>query len=159
MPHLEQFNQCCVIKNIQPSPCFAAAHVHVKGPQYLPGPVVATGAHMQCSAQLAHTFTKELKATAAHNAPPAGIHRGAEMGKGLGKKISPQLITQHTQVHQHRHAEVFTPGKDTSGWLQGMLPSPDVVKLSSVLMSILKLIGILIFLCSLYFVGILLFWL
>ncbi|KAG2054423.1 hypothetical protein BDR06DRAFT_1007838 [Suillus hirtellus] len=111
MPHLEQFNQCCVIKNIQLPPCFAAAHINVKGPQYLPGPVVATGVHIQCSAQLAHIFMQELKATAVHNAPSAAIHGGAEMSEGIGENILPQLTTQPAQVCRHRQMEIFTPGK------------------------------------------------
>jgi hypothetical protein len=57
--------------------------------------VVATGVHIQCSAQPAHTFTQELKATAVHDAPFAAICRGAEMSKGIGENISPQLTTQH----------------------------------------------------------------
>ncbi|KAG1722851.1 hypothetical protein EDB19DRAFT_1916427 [Suillus lakei] len=80
MPHLERFHQCCVIENVQPLQHFAASHICVKGPLYLPGPVVATGVHIKCSPQPANTFTNELQATAMHDAPSAAICGGAEMG-------------------------------------------------------------------------------
>jgi hypothetical protein len=76
--------------------------------------VVASVAHIQCSAQPAHTFTQELKATAVHDAPSAAIRGGAEMSEGIGENISPQLTTQHTRVRRRRHAEIFTPGKVTN---------------------------------------------
>ncbi|KAG2149220.1 hypothetical protein DEU56DRAFT_752872 [Suillus clintonianus] len=111
MPHHKRFNQCCIVENIQPPQHFAAAHICVKGPQYLPGPVVATGAHIKCSAQPASTFTNELQTTTTHDSPSAAIRGGAEMGAGLGKKFSPLPTTPHAQVHRRRHADTFMPGK------------------------------------------------
>ncbi|KAG1834476.1 hypothetical protein EV424DRAFT_1341295 [Suillus variegatus] len=70
---------------------------------------------------LAHTFTQELKATAVHDAPSAAIRRGAEMSEG-------------TRKFSHLARALLAD-------LQGMPRSPGVVKPSSVLMSILKLIG------------------
>ncbi|KAG1728115.1 hypothetical protein EDB19DRAFT_1913937 [Suillus lakei] len=111
MPHLKWFNQHCVVENIQPPQHFAAAHICVKGPLYLPGPVVATGTHIKCSAQPANTFMNELQTTATHDSPSAAIHGGAEMGAGLSKKFSPLLTTPHAQVRRCRHADTFMPGK------------------------------------------------
>lgn len=117
MPHIEWFNECCIIENIEPPPnctqqfifgfavyvansnsTVSAARINVKGLLYLPDPVVATGAHIKCSAQAAHIFTQELEMTVTYNAPLAAIHGGAEMGVGLGKKNSPLLTMPHSQV-------------------------------------------------------------
>ncbi|KAG1724775.1 hypothetical protein EDB19DRAFT_1834028 [Suillus lakei] len=119
MPHLERFNQHCVIENVQPPQHFAASHICVKGPLYLPGPVVATGVHIKCSPQPAYTFTNELQATATHDAPSAAIHGGAEMGASVGKKI---LNLPHSQVRQCRYPDIFTPTKVISEGLVFSVP-------------------------------------
>ncbi|KAG2339223.1 hypothetical protein BDR05DRAFT_1003493 [Suillus weaverae] len=91
IPHLEHFTKCCAIEKIKAPKYFPATHVNTKGPQYLPAPVVPTGACLK-------------KPTS------AAICEGAEWVASVATKMNP--LTSCSQIHQHWPADVFTANSD-----------------------------------------------
>ncbi|KAG1900179.1 uncharacterized protein F5891DRAFT_1188877 [Suillus fuscotomentosus] len=231
VPHLHRFMQRCTAENVKPPKHFPATHISPNGPQYLPAPMVATGACIQCSAQAPHVFASALQALSDAKVPntssaaichgvtsamqhqirqrqPADVFlssrnpgdslvagqsdtlRGGTNSVGpalisvgpntdavldrfkLGDEILPKLRVLASTVRSSRWESVFRSPKWDLSYEQASLLSKalladlqdvplnhDVVQspsaLAAVLTSILKILGILVFLCALYFFGLL----
>ncbi|KAG1848570.1 hypothetical protein F4604DRAFT_1935349 [Suillus subluteus] len=99
--HLQRFAKRCAIENIKPPQSFPAIHISTNGPQHLPGPLVATGARIVCSAQAPKTFEKNLQTSSVPAADPkkpasAAISEGIQLGPEFGCdaiNFSPLLIS------------------------------------------------------------------
>ncbi|KAG1899556.1 uncharacterized protein F5891DRAFT_1189705 [Suillus fuscotomentosus] len=211
VPHLHRFMQRCTAENVKPPKHFPATHISPNGPQYLPAPMVATGARIQCSAQAPHVFASALQALSDAKVPntsSAAIRHGVTSAmqhqirqrrpadvflssrnpgdslvagqsdtlrggtNSLGDEILPKLRVLASTVRSSRWESVFRSPKWDLSYEQASLLSKalladlqdvplnhDVVQspsaLAAVLTSILKILGILVFLCALYFFGLL----
>ncbi|KAG1719914.1 hypothetical protein EDB19DRAFT_1836334 [Suillus lakei] len=60
IPHIEHFMKCCHIEEVEPPHHYSSTQISLKGPPYLPGPVVATGVQIQCSGCPIASFQREL---------------------------------------------------------------------------------------------------
>ncbi|KAG1813560.1 uncharacterized protein BJ212DRAFT_1300956 [Suillus subaureus] len=58
VPHLQCFAACCAIERVKPS---RHSHISATGPRYIPPPMVATGAQIQCSAQAPNAFSTSIR--------------------------------------------------------------------------------------------------
>ncbi|KAG1844313.1 hypothetical protein DFJ58DRAFT_731230 [Suillus subalutaceus] len=108
IPHLQRFAKRCAIENIKPPQSFPATHISTNGPQHLPGPIVATGARIACSAQAPKTFEKNLQTSSVPAADPkkpasAAISEGIQLGASVAK----DMLTPRSQIRWRRAAEVF----------------------------------------------------
>ncbi|KAG1764089.1 hypothetical protein EV702DRAFT_1051461 [Suillus placidus] len=116
LPHLRRFSKCCAIEHIKPPKRFPAAHINAYGPQFLPAPMVATGAHIQCSAQSPEAFANDFQAQAQSkilpsDIPSAAIREGVELAISTAKKP-----TAHShRIRQRRLTEVYVPGDKNAG--------------------------------------------
>ncbi|KAG2108475.1 uncharacterized protein F5147DRAFT_773675 [Suillus discolor] len=117
LPHLQRFSKCCAIKDIKPPKHFPAAHINAHSPQYLPAPMDAAGAHIQCFAQSLQAFSNDFKVQARSktptNIPSVAIRQGVELAISTAKKP-----TAHSQrICQHRLTDVFVSGDKNAGLL------------------------------------------
>ncbi|KAG2337006.1 hypothetical protein BDR05DRAFT_952936 [Suillus weaverae] len=115
IPHLQHFTKYCNIENIKPPKPFSTTYISIEGPQYLPAPLVATGAHIMCSAQVPKTFVKNLQNLSLTDAdskklPSAVIHKGVEWAAGVATKAS--NLTLHSQIRQQQPAKAFVANRD-----------------------------------------------
>ncbi|KAG1881213.1 hypothetical protein F4604DRAFT_1922222 [Suillus subluteus] len=98
LPHLQCFSKRCTIENIKPPKRFPTAHINAYGPQYLPAPMVATGAHIQCSAQSPQAFSDSLQVKAQSkilpiDIPSVAIHAFVPGDNNMGPLFSGQELS------------------------------------------------------------------
>ncbi|KAG1862693.1 hypothetical protein F4604DRAFT_1683833 [Suillus subluteus] len=115
IPHLQRFTKHCAIEKTQVPKYFSATHISMEGPQYLPAPVIPTGARILCSAQVPKSFVKNLQTsspavTDSKKATSAAICQGVEWATSVGTKMNPS--TPCSRIHQCWPADVFTADKD-----------------------------------------------
>ncbi|KAG2058978.1 hypothetical protein BDR06DRAFT_1003624 [Suillus hirtellus] len=115
VPHLQCFTKHCNIENIKLPKHFPATNISTDGPQYLPAPLVATGAYIMCSAQAPKTFVKNLQTLSLAHADSkkllsAAICKGVEWAASVATKAS--NLTPCLQICQCQQAEVFIADRD-----------------------------------------------
>ncbi|OJA17339.1 hypothetical protein AZE42_11432, partial [Rhizopogon vesiculosus] len=98
IPHMQHFNERCRIENVEPPHRYKAEQIVPHGPSFLPAPLVATGAHIQCSGLPAQTIEEKLRAS--HNTT-------SSLPESTAVRSAISVKTPQTQIRQRRHAEVF----------------------------------------------------
>ncbi|KAG1835967.1 hypothetical protein DFJ58DRAFT_735336 [Suillus subalutaceus] len=108
VPHLQCFAECCRIEGIIPPRHYPAGQVNPSGPTFLPAPLVATGARIQCSAhptrQFKHDFEVGNKVLLA----------AVQIGQALAKSNSKPEIRQRHNVDAFLLKRVAEPRIATS---------------------------------------------
>ncbi|KAG1886380.1 uncharacterized protein F5891DRAFT_1201049 [Suillus fuscotomentosus] len=92
LPHLQHFSKCCAVEGIKPPKRFPAAHINTHGPQYLPAPMDAAGAHIQCSAQSPQAFSNDFEVQA--QSKDSNQHPAAILSKALlaDLQVQPEVV-------------------------------------------------------------------
>ncbi|KAG1733399.1 uncharacterized protein EDB91DRAFT_1084453 [Suillus paluster] len=151
VPHLQRFATRCAIEKVKPSRhCeVPATHISATGPQHIPPPMVATGTRIQCSAQAPDTFSTNLQSPLHHSDSAAIRHDAALDRLKLGDENLLKLRMLVGTVCSSWWEAVFRSPKWDLTYEQASILSNallmDLQHQSSVLTTILKILGILVF--------------
>lgn len=110
----------------------ASTRINLKGPPYLPGPVVATGVQIQCSGHPIASFQRELSSASKIQSASvsAAIRAGATQALATNEASSP-----HTQVRRRRPADAFLIKRKADVALEPMLCQVPVAEMDKALNS------------------------
>ncbi|KAG2033053.1 hypothetical protein BDR03DRAFT_1014708 [Suillus americanus] len=98
IPHLQHFSESCCIEGIVPPQHYPTSQVNLSGPPFLPGPLAATGAQIQCSAHPTKQFECDFEVS--NKLLSAAIQMGQAVSKALPGKSK-------SDIQQHHNADTF----------------------------------------------------
>ncbi|KAG2741523.1 hypothetical protein P692DRAFT_20750803 [Suillus brevipes Sb2] len=106
-----ELQEHCAIKKVKSPQSFPATHINTDGPQYLPGPLVATGARIACSAQAPNTFEKKLKTSMAAG-PKKPASAAISEGIQLAASVAKDMLSQSSHIRQCQPADIYVADRD-----------------------------------------------